>query len=221
MGTSRPLSGKGACASSSKRPRTWRYVVWLMRSVPGGAVCSMRAAMLTLKPRMLCSPSTPPPNNTLPVCSPTRTLKPATPWLCSRAWAWLRAWARIASPASTARSASSSNAFGAPNTASRLSPAYCKTRPRWASTWAVKRASAPSITAFRSSASRCWLMAVEPTMSANSTVASLSWGSASPTSGLSMGTGTGANEGRSPLAAICACKPATAASTTASPSTAR
>ena len=32
----------------------------------------MRAAMLTVMPRMLPSASTPPPSNTLPVCMPTR-----------------------------------------------------------------------------------------------------------------------------------------------------
>ena len=70
-----------------------------------------------------------------------------------------------ARPQRTARSASSSRASSAPNTASRLSPAYCSTLPWWASTMAVQRASAPSITAWISSGSRCWLSAVEPTTS--------------------------------------------------------
>jgi hypothetical protein len=43
---------------------------------PGGALCSMRAATLTVMPRMLPSASTPPPSSTSPVCTPTRTPKP-------------------------------------------------------------------------------------------------------------------------------------------------
>ena len=50
-----------------------------MRSAPAGAVCSMRAAMLTAMPRMLPSASTPPPSSTPPVWTPTRTSKPVVP----------------------------------------------------------------------------------------------------------------------------------------------
>jgi hypothetical protein len=38
------LKTSGACSTTSKRPRTSASVAWLMRSMPGGALCSMRAA---------------------------------------------------------------------------------------------------------------------------------------------------------------------------------
>jgi hypothetical protein len=53
-----------------------------MRKPPAGAVCSMRAAMCTVTPRMLPSASTPPPSRTPPEWMPTRTSKPA--WPCRR-----------------------------------------------------------------------------------------------------------------------------------------
>jgi hypothetical protein len=136
-----------------------------MRKAPGGAVCSMRAATLTAMPRMLPSASTPPPSRTPPVCSPTRTLKPACPCAASTSAPSVRPSASSASPACTARWASSSCEPSAPNTASRLSPAYCSTLPPWPSTSRVQRASAPSTTACTSSGSSRWLSVVEPTMS--------------------------------------------------------
>ena len=42
----------------------------------------MRAATLTVAPRMLPSASTPPPSSTRPVCTPTRTLKSGAPCCC-------------------------------------------------------------------------------------------------------------------------------------------
>ena len=60
-----------------------------MRRPPAGAVCSMRAAMCTVTPRMLPSASTPPPSRTPPEWMPTRTSKPA--WPCRRSTSALRA----------------------------------------------------------------------------------------------------------------------------------
>ena len=169
-GWSWPLTCSGAWALRSNRPCTRRAVSWLMRSVPGGACCSMRAARLTVAPRMVLPASTPPPSSTGPVCRPTRTLKPG--WPCSRfTWsASRRVSARMAKPAATAFSASSSRASSVPKAASRLSPAYCKARPWKRCTSAVNRASAGSITSCRSSGSSCPLSAVDPTTSTNITV---------------------------------------------------
>ncbi len=145
-----------------------------MRSMPGGAVCSMRAAMLTVMPRTVPSASTPPPSSTGPVWMPTRTSKP------SCAWRW-RTCSASRRPLLQQRQPGVDGALGVvfttgvgANAASRLSPACCRTLPRWASTMAPNLFSAPSITAWMSSGSRRWLSVVEPTMSRNRTATCLS-----------------------------------------------
>ena len=75
---------------------------------PGGALCSMRAATLTVAPRMLPSASTPPPSSTVPVCMPARTSKSGRPWRRRTSSAAPCASSMIASPARTALSTSSS-----------------------------------------------------------------------------------------------------------------
>ena len=47
-----PFTSIGGSSVTSNRPRTWRWVRSLMRSRPGGAVCSIRAARFTTGPRM-------------------------------------------------------------------------------------------------------------------------------------------------------------------------
>ena len=147
MGSSRPFTMIGGWASASKSPRTKAQVSWLMRNVPAGAVCSMRAAMFTAMPRMLPSASTPPPSSTSPVWMPTRMLKPL--WSCAVHTSALSVVpsARSAKPQCTARSASSSRAPLAPKAARMLSPAYCSTRPPCSCTRVVPRANASSMTA--------------------------------------------------------------------------
>ena len=87
---------RDACSTTSNSPRTWRQVSWLMRSAPGGAFCSMRAAMFTAWPRMVPASSTPPPSSTGPVCTPARMAKLLSPYCCC-AWVARRAVsARIA-----------------------------------------------------------------------------------------------------------------------------
>ena len=66
--------------------------------------------------------------------TPTRTLKPGMRCRASTSAAMRAASSTIASPARTAFSASSSCASSAPNAASMLSPAYCRTRPFRATT---------------------------------------------------------------------------------------
>ena len=141
-----------------------------MRRWPGGAVCSSRAAMLTVKPRMVPSSSTPPPSSTWPVWMPSRMSKPAKPnRRCTRP-ACSRALASSARPACTARSASSSRASGVPKAARMLSPAYCSTEPPCCRTTCVKARKAPSITSCTSSGSSWLVIAVEPTTSRKSTL---------------------------------------------------
>ena len=139
-----------------------------MRRPPAGAVCSMRAAMLTataadaaLGVDAAAEQHAAGVDADAHVEASVAMLGAAPRSPCCRPSA------SSARPARTARSASSSRASSAPNTASRLSPAYCSTLPPCASTIAVQRASAPSITAWMSSGSRCWPSAVEPTMSRN------------------------------------------------------
>src|SRR5436305_760212 len=73
-------------------------------------------------------------------------------------------------PARTARSGSSSCAVGAPNSASRPSPAYSKTSPPNASTAAPIWATAPPTSVLKSSGSSRSPRAVEPTTSLKSAV---------------------------------------------------
>ena len=207
IGASTPLTRIGSWATTSNRSRTRAWVSLLMRKAPGGAVCSIRAAMLTARPRMLPSPSTPPPSSTPPVWMPTRTPKPAWPCAACTSLAEDCPSASRARPQRTARSGSSSRTSSAPKAASRLSPAYCSTLPRCDSTMALKRASAPSTTAWISSGSRCCDKVVEPTRSRNRM---LTWRSA-----WSPGTAAPASS------ASRARRPAIDASTTASPRTDR
>ena len=174
IGCSTPLTLIGSCSSASNSPRTWRQLSWLTRTRPGGALCSMRAATLTVAPRMLPSASTPPPSSTRPVCTPTRTLKSGTPCCRRTEGASSRAVSTMPRPARMADSTSSSLASSLPKAASMPSPVYCSTRPCCACTTAVKRSSAPSITAWMVSGSSFWPMAVEPTTSTNSTDTCLS-----------------------------------------------
>jgi hypothetical protein len=100
-----------------------------MRSRPGGALCSMRAATFTVAPRMLPSASTPPPSSTVPVWMPARTLNSGMPWRWRIGAARPAASPMMQRPALTALSTSSSFASSDPNAASMPSPVYCSTRP--------------------------------------------------------------------------------------------
>ena len=133
----------------------------------------MRAAMLTVTPRMLPSASMPPPSSTGPVWMPTRRAKPSSRVaLAELGSERRRPRRRSPGPARTARSASSSSAWSAPNAASRLSPAYCRTLAvmRAARSPSGVRARCPSPRGQSSGSSRS-LSCVEPTTSMKSTVA--------------------------------------------------
>ena len=79
----------------------------------------------------------------------------------------------MARAAAMARSASSSWADGTPNTAIRQSPMYLSTVPPWSATTVAMRRKAASTLPATASGSACSAMVVNPTTSANSTVASL------------------------------------------------
>jgi hypothetical protein len=131
-GSALPLTSIPPRASRSKYGSTSRCVSAVICTVPGCAVCSMRAATFTASPIAVYSSrrSEPTcPTITGPVLMPTRTsssrprsalirsLKPAIP-------------ATMSSPACTARFGSSSCAIGAPKNAKIASP--------------IRRASVPS-----------------------------------------------------------------------------
>ena len=180
-----------------------------MRKPPAGAVCSMRAAMLTAMPRMRAFGIDAAAEQHAAGVDADAHVEAG---VAVRGLHFARrAPCRVrAGPGRSARRVRRRPraASSAPKAASRLSPAYCSTLPPCAATTAVPRASAPSITSLMASGSRCWLSAVEPTTSRNRMVTCLrAW--------------AGSSGGIADRAASLALSGATAVSTTASLSSAR
>ena len=141
-------------------------------TVPGSAVCSMRAATFTASPiaEYSCFSSEPTsPTTTGPVLIPTRTFRSSPR---SRASFSRSAVTEdtISSPAMTARCGSSSWAVGAPKNARIASPMSRATVPSCRTTGAIRCSNASFITSVQSSGSSSSAIAVDPRTSQNSIV---------------------------------------------------
>ena len=101
-----------------------------MRTVPGSAACSRRAATFTASPVTSVSPWSP--ATTSPVFTPIRAAS-ETPWSRSSSLLRTSRASRISAAARTARRASSSWIAGTPNTAITASPMNFSTVPPWRS----------------------------------------------------------------------------------------
>ena len=144
-------------------------VIW---TVPGSAVCSMRAATFTASPiaEYSCLSSEPTsPTTTAPVLMPTRTFRssPRSRATFSRSAAIEET---ISSPAITARCGSSSWAVGAPKNARIASPMRRATVPSCRTTGSMRCANASFMTSVQSSGSSSSAIAVEPRTSQKSIV---------------------------------------------------
>ena len=103
-----------------------------MRTSPGLAACSRRAATFTASPVTSVWPVAGSPATTSPVLIPVR-VRMRTPRFLSNSSLSFASRSRISMAARTARSASSSCKTGMPNTAMTASPMNFSTVPPWAS----------------------------------------------------------------------------------------
>src|SRR2546427_7748448 len=149
-----------------------RYVAAATRTLPARAVACILAATFTASPIAVYSfaVSVPTmPTTTGPVLMPTRTRRSLAPF--ARCAAPNSSIARaISNPQRTARSGSSSCATGAPKNARTPSPMSRAIVPSYRSIVPVMRLNASPTSAVQSSGSMRSAIAVEPAMSANSTV---------------------------------------------------
>jgi hypothetical protein len=130
-----PFTASGGTGSARTASRTRANVSSPMRTSPGPAVCSSRAATLTASPVTSCCRRSASPATTSPVFTPILTASGSRP--SARSSALSRATALpISAAARTARSASSSWRRGRPKTAITASPMNFSTVPPCrSSTW--------------------------------------------------------------------------------------
>ena len=186
-GSRLPFSTTGCRSRYTTRSPVSSAVSRPTSTSPGAAAFSRRAATLTVSPITVMSPSRPTDVTiTGPLFTPMDKARSPPSW-------------RMLNAAVTARSASSSCAWGTPKTAMSESPVYLSTIPPCSSTSSAMRRKAASTRARHRLGSLRSANDVNPTTSANSTVASLR-SSAAGRAG-SVATGAPAGQRRATLPA--------------------
>ncbi len=171
-GRALPLAFTGSTDSAVIASRTRRHVGSPMRTSPGFAACSSRAAVLTVSPVTSVWPEAGSPATTSPVVMPVR-VSICTPCAVASSALRVASDSRICTAARTARSASSSCSTGMPKTAMTASPMNFSTVPPCRSITSFMAAKYRLMRPRTASGSRRSPMAVDPVTSLNRIVTTL------------------------------------------------